>query len=76
MVFRAFYPPVLAPWVPPHLELNRIFATGCDDCRIEALFEQMGLPFLPELNTAVADVLERMEAANKVMYREGLIHLI
>ena len=29
-----------------------------------------------ELHTALADVLERMEAANKVMYREGLIHLI
>ena len=65
-------------------ELNCIYATGVDDCRIEELFAALGLP-IPEddelpldetLHDAVADGLDSMEAANKVMYREGLIHLI
>ena len=59
--------------------LNRIFATGVEDCSIEELFEAMDLPwdgFESELHNAVSDVLERMEAANKVLYREGLIILI
>ena len=39
----------------------------------------MDLPwdgFESELHYAVSDVLERHENANKVMYREGWIHLI
>ena len=65
-------------------ELNRIFSTGVDECPIEELFAALGLP-VPEddelpldetLHDAVADVLDRMEAANMVMYREGWIHLI
>ena len=43
------------------------------------VFEAMDLPwdgFESELHNAVSDVLERMENANKVMYREGWIHLI
>ena len=32
--------------------------------------------FESELHNAVSDVLEKMEAGDKVLYREGLIHLI
>ena len=59
--------------------LNRIFTADVDECSIEELFEAMDLPwdgFESELHYAVSDVLERMENANKVMYREGWIHLI
>lgn len=59
--------------------LNRIFVSGVDECSIEMLFEEMDLPwdgFESELHSAVQYVLERMEDGNKVIYREGLIHLI
>jgi hypothetical protein len=59
--------------------LNQLFAAGVEPCPIETLFEAMDLPWEghnSELHVAVSDVLERMEAGNKLMYREGLIHLI
>ena len=49
------------------------------ECSIEELFEAMDLPwdgFESELHGAVQCVLECMEDANKVLYREGLIYLI
>ena len=62
------------------LSLSYAYAwTSVDECSIEELFEAMDLPwdgFESELHNAVSDVLDRMEAGNKVMYREGLIHLI
>ena len=61
--------------VQPSVRLERLV----DECSIEELFEAMDLPwdgFESELHDAVSDVLERMEAANKVLYREGVIHLL
>ena len=58
-------------------ELTRAFAEGnLDECPIELLFEQMGLPLVSKLQDAVEEVLQGMEDDNKIMYREGVVHLI
>jgi hypothetical protein len=46
------------------------------ECPTELLFKEIGLPLVPQLQDAVEAILEGMENDNKVMYREGLIHLI
>ena len=57
--------------------LNSIFSTEDDDaCPIEDLLAYMSLPDVPAVHEAMAIVLDRMESANMVMYREGIIHLI
>ena len=48
-------------------------------CPIEDLclhIRYMSLPDVPAVHEAMAIVLDRMESANMVMYREGIIHLI
>ena len=40
------------------------------------LLAYMSLPDVPAVHEAMAIVLDRMESANMVMYREGIIHLI
>ena len=66
-------------------KLNRIFATGCDDCHFDELLTALGVShYDDEIDAAVVAVLQSMEAANKVIYDAGerndtgerLIHLI
>ena len=57
--------------------LNSICSTEDEDaCPIEDLLAYMSLPDVPAVHEAMAIVLDRMESANMVMYREGIIHLI
>ena len=53
-------------------ELNRIFSAGCDDCLFDELLTALGVSQDDaRIDAAVVEVLERMEAANKVMYDAG-----
>ena len=58
------------------LHLNEIFSRGPDECTVAELFDEMGLPLVPQLYDAVAEVLTTMEDLNKVLFREDRIHLI
>ena len=79
--------PVVEPLTEAELEaivedeLNELFRGDVDDVPIEALCDALRKrePRIfeeAEGQEAVEDALERMEAANKVMYREDRIHLI
>ena len=56
--------------------LNKLFSTGRDDVGFDELWRALheSQNMLPRAAIEVA--LESMEAADKVMYREGCVHLI
>ena len=55
--------------------LNRLFSRGVDDVGFEELRLEMGSD-LSAAPGALTAALVVMEASNKVMHREGRIHLI
>ena len=58
--------------------LSLIFSEACDECSLDELLQMLGRdPRAAAAGRDVAmDALDAMEAKNKVMYREGRIHLI
>ena len=59
--------------------LSKLFSGNRDDCSFDELFTSMGTSdtrLLASGREAVESALDAMEAANKVMHREGRIHLI
>ena len=58
--------------------LTLLFAGNRDDCSFDELYEQMARDarVVASGREAVERALDEMENANKVMHREGRIHLI
>ena len=56
--------------------LNKLFSTGRDDVGFDELWRALHESQNMLARAAIEVALEAMEAANKVMYREGCVHLI
>ena len=58
--------------------LGFLFSGARDDCAFEELYARVGRDPRVAMSgrDAVTRVLGTMEAANKLMYREGRVHLI
>ena len=56
--------------------LNMLFSTGRDDIGFDELWRALRKSRSMLSRVAVEEALDAMEAANKVMHREGRVHLI
>ena len=56
--------------------LNRLFSTGRDDVGFDELWRALRKARSMLSRAAVEEALDAMEAANKVVHREGRVHLI
>ena len=56
--------------------LNKLFSTGRDDVGFDELWRALRKSRSMLSRAAVEEALDAMEDANKVMHREGRVHLI